>query len=157
MPSVSMMNPRWWYRRATIAVFEFGTAGRRVLTPYRVTSDHLGQPVTCVSLSNDGNCILAGCLDSTLRLIDRASGDVLNEYRGHTNKSYKLGSCFSNDDAVVLSGSEDGQVFCWDLVEEATRTAFQAHAGTVTGLAFHTAQPCLLTCSVDGTAKVWNT
>lgn len=37
----------------------------------RETSDHLGQPVTCISLSNDGNCILAGCLDSTLRLIDR--------------------------------------------------------------------------------------
>ncbi|GAQ92128.1 hypothetical protein KFL_009280040 [Klebsormidium nitens] len=52
-------------------------------------------------------------LENTLRVIDRTSGDVLNEYRGHVNKSYKVGNCFSNDDAHVLSGSEDGQVFAW--------------------------------------------
>lgn len=34
-------------------------------------SDNLGQPVNCISISNDGNCVLAGCLDSTLRLLDR--------------------------------------------------------------------------------------
>ncbi|KAK7301239.1 hypothetical protein RJT34_12100 [Clitoria ternatea] len=36
----------------------------------REISDNLGQPVNCVSMSNDGNCILASCLDSTLRLLD---------------------------------------------------------------------------------------
>lgn len=39
--------------------------------PYREISDNLGQPVNCISMSNDGNCILASCLDSTLRLLDR--------------------------------------------------------------------------------------
>lgn len=38
---------------------------------YREISDDLGQPVNCIALSNDGNCILASCLDSTLRLLDR--------------------------------------------------------------------------------------
>lgn len=77
----------------------------------RETSDNLGQPVNCVSMSNDGNCILAGCLDSTLRLLDRyfycifgkitmclypcnfhspflyrSTGELLQEYKGHTNK-----------------------------------------------------------------------
>lgn len=37
----------------------------------RELSDDLGQPVNCISMSNDGNCILASCLDSTLRLLDR--------------------------------------------------------------------------------------
>ena len=37
----------------------------------RELSDYLGQPVNCISLSNDGNCVLASCLDSTLRLLDR--------------------------------------------------------------------------------------
>lgn len=37
----------------------------------REISDDLGQPVNCISMSNDGNCILASCLDSTLRLLDR--------------------------------------------------------------------------------------
>lgn len=38
---------------------------------HRELSDDLGQPVNCISMSNDGNCILASCLDSTIRLIDR--------------------------------------------------------------------------------------
>ena len=38
---------------------------------FREISDDLGQPVNCISMSNDGNCILASCLDSTLRLLDR--------------------------------------------------------------------------------------
>lgn len=37
----------------------------------REISDNFGQPVNCISLSNDGNCILASCLDSSLRLLDR--------------------------------------------------------------------------------------
>lgn len=45
----------------------------------REISDNLGQPVNCVSMSNDGNCILAGCLDSTLRLLDRYVCDTLGK------------------------------------------------------------------------------
>lgn len=38
---------------------------------HREIVDELGQPVTNIALSQDGNCLLAGCLDSTLRLLDR--------------------------------------------------------------------------------------
>jgi WD40 repeat protein len=37
-------------------------------------------------------------------------------YTGHTNTQYKLDCALSNDDAYVLSGSEDGRVCVWDLV-----------------------------------------
>lgn len=38
-------------------------------------------------------------------------------YRGHKMKGYKLDCCFSSKDDHVLSCSEDGFVYCWDLVE----------------------------------------
>ena len=38
-------------------------------------------------------------------------------YKGHKNSDYKLDSCLSHDDAHVVSGSEDGRVCFWDLVE----------------------------------------
>ncbi len=38
-------------------------------------------------------------------------------YSGHKNSDYKLDSCLSHDDAYVVSGSEDGRVCFWDLVE----------------------------------------
>eukprot|EP01018_Ginkgo_biloba_P018607 Gb_17555 [translate_table: standard] len=48
--------------------------------------DDLGQSVNCISTSNDNNCILASCLDSTLRLLDRSTGELLQEYKGHVCK-----------------------------------------------------------------------
>ncbi|KAL9252884.1 WD repeat domain-containing protein [Drosera capensis] len=97
----------------------------------REISDDLGQPVNCISLSNDGNCILASCLDSTLRLLDRSSGELLQEYKGHVCKSYKLDCCLTNTDAHVAGGSEDGYVYFWDLVDASVVSRFRAHASVV--------------------------
>lgn len=38
-------------------------------------------------------------------------------YKGHKMKGYKLDCCLSGKDTHVLSCSEDGHVYCWDLVE----------------------------------------
>lgn len=42
--------------------------------------DHIGQPVTSVRLSSDGQCVLVSSLDSTIRLMDKETGEMLNEY-----------------------------------------------------------------------------
>ena len=44
-----------------------------------LVQDALHEPVTGVRVSADGNCLLASCLDSTVRLIERESGNLLNE------------------------------------------------------------------------------
>ncbi|GMY33020.1 WD repeat domain-containing protein 83 [Fagus crenata] len=97
----------------------------------RERSDNLGQPVNCISLSNDSNCVLASCLDSTLRLLDRLSGELLQEYKGHTCKSYKLDCCLTNTDAHVTGGSEDGFIYFWDLVDASVVSSFRAHSSVV--------------------------
>lgn len=38
-------------------------------------------------------------------------------YDGHVSSSYKLDSCVSHTDAYIVSGSEDGKICFWDLVE----------------------------------------
>lgn len=38
-------------------------------------------------------------------------------YTGHKMMGYKLDCCLSSKDTHVLSCSEDGHVYCWDLVE----------------------------------------
>ena len=43
---------------------------------------------------------------------------ISRRYAGHVNSKYKMNSCFTTDDAYVVSGSEtNGQIFFWDLVE----------------------------------------
>ena len=44
--------------------------------------DHMHAAVTSMALSNDGNCVLASCLDARLRLLDKGSGELLAEYKG---------------------------------------------------------------------------
>ena len=44
--------------------------------------DQLHAAVTSMALSNDGNCVLTSCLDARLRLLDKASGELLAQYKG---------------------------------------------------------------------------
>ena len=120
-----------------------------------LTRDAIGPPVGHVALSRDGNCILAGTLDSTLRLLDKSTGQVLCEYQGHSNSSFKLSCSLSRDDSKVLSGSEEGHLHAWDLVEGKMVLKKKAHTGPVVALSCHPTTSAVLTASHDGTAKLW--
>jgi len=62
--------------------------------------------------------VLVSSLDSTLRLMDRADGRMLQCYRdaGYTNTTYRIRSTMVQNDGFVLSGSEDGSIFAWDTM-----------------------------------------
>mmetsp|Transcript_71404 Transcript_71404/g.168285 ORF Transcript_71404/g.168285 Transcript_71404/m.168285 type:complete len:184 (-) Transcript_71404:1561-2112(-) len=122
----------------------------------QVSADHVHHPVTSVNLSNDGACVLASCLDNTLRLLDRESGEVLCEYIGHKHSQYKIESCLSKSDSHVVSGSEDGKIYFWDLVEANKTQVLDAHdKACVVSVTFSPKSNCFLSASVDGTAKLW--
>lgn len=116
--------------------------------------DFIGSPITCVCFSQDGQCILASTLDSTVRLLDKATGEMLGKYTGHQNKSYKLDCCLSSKDTHVLSCSEDGHVYYWDLVEGSVTLKLPVGKGVIQSLAFHPTEACLLTSSSTH-VQVW--
>lgn len=119
--------------------------------------DCIGQPVTSVSFTKDGQCVLASTLDDTIRLMDKDSGELLNEFTGHINKDYKVDSCLSSSDAQVVSGSEDGRICFWDLVEaKIVHTLDKAHESVVYSLSYHPTENYLLSASSDGKVKVWH-
>uniref|UniRef100_A0A7S4FAZ6 Anaphase-promoting complex subunit 4 WD40 domain-containing protein n=1 Tax=Chrysotila carterae TaxID=13221 RepID=A0A7S4FAZ6_CHRCT len=120
-----------------------------------VTSDVVGVPVTHLCLSRDGHCVLIAGLDSRLRLMDKATGQALNEYTGHVNESTKIPCSLSFDDARVVSGSEDGSLHVWDLVEAKTIQRCAAHRGALTALACSPHNAEVLTGAYDGTIKLW--
>ncbi|KKZ66330.1 hypothetical protein EMCG_07931 [[Emmonsia] crescens] len=47
-----------------------------------VNVDVMGHEVTSVSCSDDGNAVLASCLDGWIRMVDRADGNVLKGFGG---------------------------------------------------------------------------
>lgn len=39
------------------------------------------EPISCISSTQDNMCTLVSCTDSTLKLMDRQKGELLNEYK----------------------------------------------------------------------------
>lgn len=132
-----------------------GTIRRFDVRMGRQYIDQLHHPITSVALSHDRQCILAACLDSTLRLLDKSSGELLASYDGHLHQATKLDCCLTPSDAHVVSGSESGEVLYWDLVEAKVVRRFKAHGGVVCSMAMHPEGKVLVTSSVDGGVKVW--
>ena len=83
--------------------------------------------------------------------MDKGNGQMLQSYKGHTNGDYRIRSCLGLADAVVVSGSEDGQIYAWDLLEGRVIEKLGAHDGKVaSALAFNAARKEWASAGVDG-------
>lgn len=81
----------------------------------QVHADCVGAPITSVQQTADAAAVLVSSLDGKIRLMDKRNGKMLKDYVGHKNEDYRVRSCLGLGDAVVLSGSEDGKIFAWDM------------------------------------------
>lgn len=48
--------------------------------------------------------------------MDKSNGKLLQSYTGHLNQDYRIRSTLAFADSVVISGSEDGHIYAWDLL-----------------------------------------
>lgn len=133
--------------------------------------DRLGEPVTHLAAAHDGESLLAMCTDGVVRLLDRATGELLVTYQGHKQTDTRLECGFSAKDDYVFAASEDGAecvirgccaprpvagfVWYWEVVDATVVRSFQAHESVVCSVAMHPEGKCLLTCSTDGVIKCW--
>lgn len=78
--------------------------------------DSLHMALNCVSVSQDAQTLLVGCLRGPILLLDRLEGKILNEFSGHDNKLFKIESSFAMRDSHIVAGSEDGQVYLWNCL-----------------------------------------
>ena len=91
----------------------------------QLREDNVRDPITALRLTNDGQCALCTCIGNralgvpgTVRLVQLASGQVLQEYAGgHTHERFKTEACAAADNCLVVAGSEDGAFVHYDLVK----------------------------------------
>ena len=87
--------------------------------------------------------------------MDKGNGQVLQTYKGHTNKDYRIRSCLGMADSAVISGSEDGQLYVWDLLEGTVLETLQAHSKKVaSAVTCNSARKEWASAGVDG--KYWS-
>ena len=122
----------------------------------KMTSDYVGEQVTCSTFSGDEQCVLVSVLRSALLLMDRASGEMLNEFSGHVNRTYAIANCMNRESSEVITGSEDGNVYIYDLVEATCKQKLpHANDKTVHSLSYHPAEARLLSAQ-EQSVYLWS-
>lgn len=123
-------------------------------------------PVTSVKFSPNGKYVLAWTLDDCVRLWDYVAGRCIKTYQGHENRKYSLTGAFgvygfrgsgTSPDAFAVSGSEDGDILCWDVVSKKVLQRIEGHEDVVLGVDTCSIQGrrLLVSCGLDRTVRVW--
>ncbi|KAF1986505.1 WD40 repeat-like protein [Aulographum hederae CBS 113979] len=133
----------------------------------KIVVDVMPASVTSITPSKDNESILVGTLDSTLRLIDKSNGCLLQTYKapGFLNATYRSRSTLAMNGSMVLAASEDGTVFAWDLVSGEVKvkvrhpeaSAIKRSKDVVSAVAWCPNDRRKEWCSAggDGTVAVW--
>jgi WD40 repeat protein len=117
----------------------------------------LHQPVpliTSLAYSRDGNYLLSGHQDGSLRVWDAAKGREIATLRGHTSTVASVD--FSPDGDRLVSASHDHTVKLWDIDACEVVLTLTGHTGEVTGVAFAPDGYRLASCSFDQTVRLWS-
>ncbi|VDM59473.1 unnamed protein product [Angiostrongylus costaricensis] len=109
--------------------------------------DFMGENVNCVHFTPDANCVLASVQDGNIRLMDKSSGKMLASYVGHKNFEYKLDSCVLASVEEIASGSEDGFVYIWSLLDSNVVAKLEHPSKIVHSLSAHPKKKHLLTAA----------
>lgn len=104
--------------------------------PFTTFKPDLGNStgLSCMKFSNDGKLMLLSTTSGKIALLDAFTGNLEKTFAGHKNEQgMPLEACFTPDANFVLSGSEDGAIWRWD-VKTGTHAVLREHSAPVTAI-----------------------
>jgi len=85
--------------------------------------------VSSVAFSPDGQKIVSGSDDKTVRVWDAATGSLQQTLEGHSDPVYSV--AFSPDGQKIVSGSYDKTVRVWDAATGSLQQTLEGHSSSV--------------------------
>ncbi len=121
-------------------------------------------PVRAAAFSHDSQHLAIGAGKCFLQIVNVATGKELRTIwtndQGISNPTWAL--CFSPDDSEVIEGASDGSVRSWMVKEQIQGISkvvlprFRGHAARVTRVACTPDGRRVVTASLDGTIRIWD-
>lgn len=108
--------------------------------------------VWSVALSSDGQTLVSGSEDKTIKIWNLDTGQLLRTLNGYSDSVRSV--AVSSNGEIIASGSADKTVKLWNL-ETGVRT-FSEHSGPVWSIALSPDGQTLVSGSQDNTIKIWH-
>ena len=110
--------------------------------------------VWSVAFSPDGQTIVSGSEDQTVRLWSLDGAPIGAPFQGHSSDVTSV--AFSPDGQTIVSGSWDHMVRLWSLDGAPIGAPFQGHSRQVTSVAFSPDGQMIVSGSEDRTVRLWS-
>ena len=109
--------------------------------------------VLSVAFSPDGQTVVSGSDDKTLRLWDLKGNPIGEPFQGHEDPVRSV--AFSPDGQTIVSGSVWSSLRLWDLQGNPIGEPLQGHSGSVRSVAFSPDSQTIVSGSSDHTLRLW--
>jgi WD40 repeat protein len=122
-----------------------------------VTLEGHTEIVSTVAFSPDGQYVMTGSFDKTLRVWETRTGKEIKVFGGASgHQDLVLSVAFSRDGRILASGSSDKTAKLWDMPLSSPLREF-TQPDAVTTFAVSPDGAKLATAAKNGTVRVWNT
>ena len=122
-------------------------------TPELVLQTGHAGAIHTLAISPNGEWLVSGGQDSTLKIWNLRSGNLLLTLYGHSGKVTDV--AISPDGRYVASASEDGTARLWDVAGSAQVRILGGHRNLISSVAFASGGQQVLTGSTD-VVKIWD-
>lgn len=109
--------------------------------------------VNTLALSKDGQFLVSGSADKTVKLWDAAKGRVIKTFAGHAGNVTSV--AISPDFQWIVSAGNDRTVKIWDIVSANERENLAGHAEGINCVALSPDASWLASASDDNTIRLW--
>lgn len=110
--------------------------------------------VNDLTVSPDGQRLISGSADQTIKVWDLATGNLLRTLTGHTSFINHL--AISPDGKLLVSASADKTIKIWELATGKLLRTLAGHANYVDDLAIAPDGQTLVSTGADDTIRIWD-
>lgn len=107
-----------------------------------------------VAISPDGQTIVSGSRDYTIKVWQLISGKCIRTFKGHLGWVHSV--AIAPNSQVIVSGSDDNTIKIWSLNSGQLLRTLKGHSDWVKSVAIAPDGETIISGSYDGTIKVWS-